>query len=503
RRRAGGHEARDSRAHRRRRVCQGRRAPGRPSRRDHGREAHGRFDPALPSAGADLGDGRFVLRRRGVFGRDHRDLPAQGPHRGRDGGADRGERRRPHRLRHVQIGRPGHGRHRSAFAAKIRGQVGRLRGPREVGSMISVEEARTRLLAPLAPVPPEQLAVADCVGRVLAEDVAARRTQPPFAVSAMDGYAVRAADVERVPARLKIVAEIPAGAGFGGQLAAGEAARIFTGAPLPAGADTIVIQEDTERTGDTVEVREGAKLGTYVRRAGLDFSEGDVLLKTGRRLTPRDIGLAAAMNRPWLFVHRRPRVAILSTGDEIVAPGDPDALRRIAAAARGVDLFVTTGGVSVGEHDLVRGVLSEDGLAIDFWEIAMRPGKPLMFGHYRNVPMVGLPGNPVSTLVCSLIFLKPAINRLAGVPDGSDAPASARLGVALKQNDRRQDYLRSRLELGSDGTLIVHPFGVQDSSMMRSLAASDCLVIRPPHAPALDIGAEVPIISFGGDALPL
>jgi len=404
--------------------------------------------------------------------------------------------------------------------------------------MISVEEARTRLLAPLAPVPPEQLAVADCVGRVLAEDVAARRTQPPFAVSAMDGYAVRAADVERVPARLKIVAEIPAGAGFGGQLAAGEAARIFTGAPLPAGADTIVIQEDTERTGDTVEVREGAKLGTYVRRAGLDFSEGDVLLKTGRRLTPRDIGLAAAMNRPWLFVHRRPRVAILSTGDEIVMPGDPigphqivssnllalaafvtasgaepvmvgnapddpDALRRIAAAARGVDLFVTTGGVSVGEHDLVRGVLSEDGLAIDFWEIAMRPGKPLMFGHYRNVPMVGLPGNPVSTLVCSLIFLKPAINRLAGLPDGSDAPASARLGVALKQNDRRQDYLRSRLERGSDGTLIVHPFGVQDSSMMRSLAASDCLVIRPPHAPALDIGAEVPIISFGGDALPL
>ena len=404
--------------------------------------------------------------------------------------------------------------------------------------MISVEEARTRLLAPLAPVPPEQLAVADCVGRVLAEDVAARRTQPPFAVSAMDGYAVRAADVERVPARLKIVAEIPAGAGFGGQLAAGEAARIFTGAPLPAGADTIVIQEDTERTGDTVEVREGAKLGTYVRRAGLDFSEGDVLLKAGKRLTPRDIGLAAAMNRPWLFVYRRPRVAILSTGDEIVMPGDPigphqivssnllalaafvtasgaepvmvgnapddpDALRRIAAAARGVDLFVTTGGVSVGEHDLVRGVLSEDGLAIDFWEIAMRPGKPLMFGHYRNVPMVGLPGNPVSTLVCSLIFLKPAINRLAGLPDGSDAPASARLGVALKQNDRRQDYLRSRLERGSDGTLIVHPFGVQDSSMMRSLAASDCLVIRPPHAPALDIGAEVPIISFGGDALPL
>ncbi len=282
---------------------------------------------------------------------------------------------------------------------------------------------------------------------------------------------------------MRIVAEIPAGAGYGGTLGAGEAARIFTGAPLPAGADTIVIQEDTERDGDRVEVREGAPRGTYVRRAGLDFAEGDVLLRAGRRLTPRDIGLAAAMNRPWLFVHRRPRVAILSTGDEIVMPGDPigphqivssnllalaafvtacggepvmvgnapddpDALRHIAAAARGVDLFVTTGGVSVGEHDLVRGVLSEDGLSIDFWEIAMRPGKPLMFGQYRSTPMVGLPGNPVSTLVCSLIFLKPAINRLAGLPDNAEQPVPARLGVAVKQNDRRQDYLRARLVRG-------------------------------------------------------
>ncbi|HVC54269.1 MAG TPA: gephyrin-like molybdotransferase Glp [Stellaceae bacterium] len=404
--------------------------------------------------------------------------------------------------------------------------------------MISVEEALSRLLAPLAPVPPEQLALADCVGRVLAEDVAARRTQPPFAVSAMDGYAVRAADVQAIPASLHIVAEIPAGASYSGTLGEGEAARIFTGAPLPAGADAIVIQEDTKRHGDRVEVLEGAPRGRYVRRAGLDFSEGEVLLRAGKRLTPRDIGLAAAMNRPWLFVYRRPRVAILSTGDEIVMPGDPigpnqivssnllalaafmtasgaepvmvgnapddpDALRRIAAAARGVDLFITTGGVSVGEHDLVRGVLSEDGLAIDFWEIAMRPGKPLMFGHYRNVPMVGLPGNPVSTLVCSQVFLRPALRRLAGLPDGSDPPLSARLGVPLKQNDRRQDYLRSRLSRAPDGTLEVVPFEVQDSSMMRPLAASDCLVIRPPHAPPLSTGAEVPIISFGGDALPL
>jgi molybdopterin molybdotransferase len=263
-----------------------------------------------------------------------------------------------------------------------------------------------------------------------------------------------------------------------------------------------------------------------------------VLLHVGTRLTPRHVGLAAAMNRPWLFVHRRPRVAILSTGDEIVMPGDPigphqivssnalalaafvtasggipiqvgnapddpDALRRIAPAARGVDLFVTTGGVSVGEHDLVRDVLSEEGLAIDFWEIAMRPGKPLMFGHYRGTPMLGLPGNPVSTLVCSLLFLKPAIDKLSGVRQDAEAPATARLGVALKQNDRRQDYLRARLVRAADGALEAVPFEVQDSSMMRPLAASDCLVMRPPHAPALPAGSEVPIIPFPGGALPL
>jgi molybdopterin molybdotransferase len=404
--------------------------------------------------------------------------------------------------------------------------------------MISVEEARARLLAPLQPLPPEQISLADGIGRVLAEDLAARRTQPPFAVSAMDGYAVRAEDVAQAPTTLPIVAEIPAGAGYDGTLGQGEAARIFTGAPLPRGADAIVIQEDTERRGDTVEVKESAPKGRYVRRAGLDFAEGEVLLHAGARLSPRHIGLAAAMNRPWLFVHRRPRVGILSTGDEIVMPGDPigphqivssnalalaafmtacgavpvlvgnapddpDALRHIAAAAQGMDLFVTTGGVSVGEHDLVRDVLSEEGLSIDFWQIAMRPGKPLMVGRYHGVPMVGLPGNPVSTLVCSLLFLKPALDRLSGLPDDNEPQQTARLGVALKQNDRRQDYLRARLVRAADGVLEAVPFEVQDSSMMRPLAASDCLVMRPPHAPALPAGAEVPIVAYPGGAWPL
>ena len=262
------------------------------------------------------------------------------------------------------------------------------------------------------------------------------------------------------------------------------------------------------------------------------------MARAGRRLTARDIGLAAAMNRPWLFVHRRPRVGILSTGDEIVMPGDPigphqivssnslalaafvsacggipvsvgnapddpAALRQVAAATRGVDLLVTTGGASVGEHDLVREALGADGLELDFWQIAMRPGKPLMVGCYRGTPMVGLPGNPVSTLVCALLFLRPALNRLSGAVSPEEAVPTARLGTALSKNDRRQDYLRSRLARAADGALEVFPFEVQDSSMMRLLSEADCLVVRPPHAPAIAAGATVPIVPFPGGVLPI
>jgi len=404
--------------------------------------------------------------------------------------------------------------------------------------VISVEEALWRLLAPLEKLPPEQISIAEGVGRVLAEDVAARRTQPPFAVSAMDGYAVRADDIKAVPVELRIIAEVPAGAGFSGRIGPGETARIFTGAPLPAGTDAIVIQEDTERDHDRVRVLEGAPPGRYVRREGLDFSEGEVLLRSGQRLTARDIGLLAAMNRPWLLVHRRPRIGILSTGDEIVMPGDPigphqivssnslalaafvsacggipvsvgnapddpEALRRIAAATQGVDLLVTTGGASVGEHDLVRDALAADGLELDFWQIAMRPGKPLMVGRYRGTPMVGLPGNPVSTLVCALLFLRPGLDRLSGLIPSEEPPPTARLGAALPKNDRRQDYLRSRLARAADGVLEVFPFEVQDSSMMRLLAAADCLVVRPPHAPAVAAGAMMSIVPFPGGVLPI
>jgi len=399
--------------------------------------------------------------------------------------------------------------------------------------MISVEEAQQRLIALVAPLGAEQVALPDALGRVLAEDVVARRTQPPWPVSAMDGYAVRAADVAKIPARLRVIGAVPAGQAYSGTVKPGEAVRIFTGAPVPEGADCIVIQEDTERQGDVVEVREGAPVGRYVRPAGLDFHEGEVGLKAGRRLSAADVAFAAAMNRPWLLVHRRPRVAILPTGDEVVMPGDPvgpnqivssngvalaalvtscggipihlpiapddnSALQRIAAGAAGADLLLTTGGASVGDHDLVRDALGAAGLTLDFWSVAMRPGKPLMVGRYRDTPMIGLPGNPVSTLVCGLLFAKPAMSRMSGLGDVFESPLRARLKTPLEANDRRQDYLRATLARAADGVPEVEPFKKQDSSMISLMARADCLVIRKPHAPPAKAGEWVEILPLTG-----
>ncbi|MYE58945.1 MAG: molybdopterin molybdotransferase MoeA, partial [Alphaproteobacteria bacterium] len=367
--------------------------------------------------------------------------------------------------------------------------------------MIPVADAIARILAGVEPLPAEMVPLGDGLGRVLAEDLASRRTQPPAAVSAMDGYAVRAADVSGAPAELRIVAEIAAGAAWTGSVGEREAARIFTGAPVPDGADAIVIQEDCERSGDRVTVREPAAAGAYVRPAGLDFAEGDVLLSAGRRLTSRDIGLAAAMNRPWLPVRRRPRVALLATGDEIALPGEPlgpqqivsssgpglaalvaeaggqavslgvaedstASLRARAAGAEGADILVTMGGASVGEHDLVQSALAEDGLEVDFWRIAMRPGKPLMFGRMGGALVLGLPGNPVSAFVCALLFLRPLIDAMLGLPAGPPAREPARLGAALGANDRREDYLRARLAADGEDLPVATPFARQDSSML-------------------------------------
>ena len=404
--------------------------------------------------------------------------------------------------------------------------------------MISVDDALARIRDSLQPLGAEQVSLGDAHGRVLAEDLAARRTQPPFAVSAMDGYAVRSADVAALPTRLKLVGYVPAGGRHDGVVGPGEAVRIFTGARLPDGADAVVIQEDTEAADGMVLVRDTVGEfgpGRHVRQAGIDFVEGQIGLSAGRRLTARDVGLAAAMNRPWLLVHRRPRVAILPTGDEVALPGDPigpnqivssngvalgalvaaaggvpiqlgiarddsDTLKTMARGAEGADLLVTIGGASVGEHDLVRKALGEIGLAVDFWKIAMRPGKPLMFGRLGATAVLGLPGNPVSALVCGMLFLRPALDRLQGLPGTGPVAEPARAGADLKANDGRQDYLRARLSRDVDGALIATPFARQDSSMMSALAGADCLIVRPPAAPAVAIDGPVKIIRLSDGA---
>jgi len=397
--------------------------------------------------------------------------------------------------------------------------------------MLSVEDALVRILEAFEPLPAETLSIAQARGRVLAAPIVSRVTQPPSDVSAMDGYAVRAADVAQVPARLTLVGTAPAGGAAAFALGPGEAVRIFTGGPLPDGADSIVIQEECAREGADVVVKEAPKRGTYVRRAGLDFRAGDQGLAAGRLLTARDIGLAAAMNVPWVQVRRRPRIAILATGDEIVMPGEPigpnqivssnalalaglvescggeasnlgiarderASLEALAAGAEGADLLVTSGGASVGERDLVRQVLGDRGLELNFWKIAMRPGKPLMFGRMGRTAMLGLPGNPVSSLVCGLLFLRPAIERLLGLDRPPHPLQTAQLGADLPTNDGRQDYLRATLSRDEAGHAIATAFGTQDSSMLATLAHSDCLILRAPHAPALSAGSLVQILPF-------
>ena len=398
--------------------------------------------------------------------------------------------------------------------------------------MISVDLALERILAGLSPLGSEIVPLTAAHCRVLADDIAARRTQPPFAVSSMDGYAVRAADVASAPVTLTVVGYAQAGGRWTGDLGAGQAVRIFTGAPMPNGADAVVLQEDSVQTSDKMTVREASPKGKWVRAAGLDFEQDRIGLRRGKRLTARDIALAAAMNIPWLSVYRRPRVAILPTGDEVVFPGEPvgpnqivsangfglavlietaggsatqlglardtaQSLKHFAAMAEGFDMLVTIGGASVGEHDLVKSVLGEEGLALDFWKIAMRPGKPLMFGGLGRTPLIGLPGNPVSAFVCALLFLIPALERLQGMP----APGAKTRFVAtagdLAANDERQDYLRASLLTSSAGEPTVQAFAKQDSSMLSVLAEADCLLIRPPHAPSVQAGDIVPIIPFG------
>ena len=399
---------------------------------------------------------------------------------------------------------------------------------------LSVEEALQRILADVEPTSAESVAIEAAHRRTLAEPLAALLTQPPFDASAMDGYAVRADDVARLPATLAVIGQAAAGHPFAGSVGPGQTVRIFTGAPLPNGADAVVIQENTARQqardGDaTVTVRDGAVDTGHVRPRGFDFRAGERLLDAGRRLGPREVSLAAAMGHGALPVRRRPRVAILSTGDELVAPGvrpgpgqivssnhlgvaalaeasgaqvellgiardTRDSLDQHIARAEGTDVLVTIGGASVGDHDLVGPVLEARGLALSFWKIAMRPGKPLMYGRLGQARVLGLPGNPVSSLVCTRVFLVPLIRALLGQPAGEERPMQARAGIALEANGPRQHYMRATSAPGNDGLSLVTPVRSQDSSLLAPLAQADCLLVRPPNAPAVAAGSLVPIL---------
>jgi molybdopterin molybdotransferase len=396
-------------------------------------------------------------------------------------------------------------------------------------ALLPVSEALERLLDGAAPLAGEQVPLLEAMDRVLAEPVVALRTQPPFDASAMDGYAVRAADVALVPARLSVIGVAPAGRGFDGSVGKGQAVRIFTGAPVPAGADTIVIQENARSLGGDVEVVEPTAQWRNIRRVGLDFSQGDVLLEQGRLLDPAALSLAASANHPSVKVVKRPLVAIIATGDELLPPGSrlgPDQIissnaygvagvaqsvgaraldlgiaadRKEAiaglvkeAVAAGADVIVTLGGASVGDHDLIHDVLTGEGMTLGFWKIAMRPGKPLMFGRLGGTRCIGLPGNPVASLVCSHLFLKPLLARLGGRALRQDVRI-ARLGARMSANDTRQDYVRAVVN-DATGELVATPFGVQDSSMLRTMADANGLIVRAPFAPEAFAGEPCSVL---------
>jgi molybdopterin molybdotransferase len=389
-----------------------------------------------------------------------------------------------------------------------------------------VADALSAVLAGAEPLREEMVALDAAHHRVLARDLAALRTQPPQAMSAMDGYAVRSADASKAGARFKVIGEVAAGRPFDQSVSSGEAVRIFTGGVIPDGADSIVIQEDTNVDGAVITITEATSPGRHIRPAGVDFNKGDVLLKGGNRLTDRDLSLAAGMNYPELAVRRRPKVAVLATGDELVMPGSEPgpgqivysngyALRALARAegaetidlgiaadtveatthgirrARdsGADILITTGGASVGDHDLVKQSLEAEGVAMAFWRIAMRPGKPMMHGRLGGMRVIGLPGNPVSSYVCAFLFLVPLIRALSGRAAIHHVRETALLGRDVIANDQREDYLRARLEERADGALIATPVNHQDSSLLGNLAAARALLIRAPFAPPAVAGS--------------
>lgn len=400
-------------------------------------------------------------------------------------------------------------------------------------ALLSVAEALARVTHALQPLETERVPLESASGRVLAEDLAARVTQPPFDASAMDGFAVRAKDVAVLPATLRLIGVSAAGTGFDGEVGEGETVRIFTGAPVPQGADTIVIQEDAEQSHGVVTAKK-VELHAHIRPRGQDFKEGESLLTGGTRLGPCELMLAAAMNHAEVPVRRKPKVAILATGDEVVPVGselgkdqivssvpiglatliekaggqamqlgiakdDPKSLVTLARAGSAADVLVTVGGASVGERDLVASALKSEGLEIDFWKIAMRPGKPLLYGRLGHQRVLSLPGNPVSAVITAHVFLVPMLQAMLGLTTRALPLPEAVLGEALAANGPREHYMRARSEWREDGTRVVRPLPSQDSSLVAELARADCLIVRAPHAAPLAAGERVGIIPFDGD----
>lgn len=401
--------------------------------------------------------------------------------------------------------------------------------------LVPADEALAMVLSNAVPAATESLTLKDAANRVLAEDLVSRRTQPPFDASAMDGYAVRAADLTSMPVTLNVIGESAAGHPFDGRVSTGEAARIFTGAIVPEGADTIIIQENTTAEPGKVTVLTGAPEGKFIRRAGMDFATGDQLLKKGDVLDAPRLSLAASMNYPSVKVYRKPRVALLTTGDELVLPGNElkpgqiiasnvyglialvqenggevldlgivtdtmEALQTAIESAleKGADIIVTTGGASVGDHDLVKPAMEQAGFQFEFHKLAMRPGKPLLFAKRKSdghtCRLVGLAGNPVSSLVAGPVFLRPLIRSLAGFPLDTIEPISAKLATELPENDERMEFMRAMAKVSDDGAIVVTPFSRQDSAMLANLAAANCLLIRPIRADAAKPGDTCQIV---------
>lgn len=397
--------------------------------------------------------------------------------------------------------------------------------------MITVEQAFERIVSNANPLSIEKIDVAKASGRVIAAPIAARRSQPAANMSAMDGYAVRSADLGDDLIRLKLIGESAAGHPFSGSIAKGETIRIFTGAVLPDGADQVIIQENVDEDNGFITTRAGAETGANIRLKGIDFLENQTVLDAGTYISAKTIGLAASAGQAYLMVHRQPIVAILSTGDELAPPdkasfstfdtvnssgpqiqalveesgavvgytgqaGDTiEGLRAIIRDNSEADILITIGGASVGDKDLVQAALKEEGMSLNFWKVAMRPGKPLIFGKKDHQYILGLPGNPASAFVCALLFLRPLIDKLMGRPAPLPGSVSIPVATDLPANGSRQQFIRARL-IGEPGNRLLDPAANQDSSLTTVLAQCDGLIIRPINSGAVSAGSNVPFLPF-------